>query len=278
MPSWTSSGGSALIYTLRGFLFFGTANAILDRIKADLAGNGGQHGYVLLDFKRVTGIDISALNTFVQVRNHCEAVGSQLFCSGVRTEMMDRIVELGAVSRVDDKPMIFTELDFALEYMEEQVLQARLPGDGKLSVREQLEQILPGTDKIDLLLGAMERVECGAQEVLFSQGEADDGFFILESGSLSAYIEALGSKRRRVKKFGPGSLIGEMSAYTPDRRRTATVVADSHAVLYHMPARRLDQLDQQDSQLAAAIHELIARTLGSRMSYMNRRLLVELES
>ena len=35
---------------------------------------------------------------------------------------------------------------------------------------------------------------------------------------------------KRVKKFRPGALIGEMSAYTPDRKRTATIVADEDSV------------------------------------------------
>ena len=97
----------------------------------------------MLDFKRVTGIDISALNTFVQVRSKCEAAGTALFYSGVRPEMMDKIIELGAVSRIDNKPMLFPELDFALEFMEEQVLHRDPARNGQLSVRQQLEQIMP---------------------------------------------------------------------------------------------------------------------------------------
>ncbi len=233
---------------------------------------------MLLDFKRVTGVDISALNTFVQVRQRVEQRGAKIFYSGVRDEIMDKIVDLNAVSKIDGKPMVFPDLDFALEHLEEQVLSRTLPKGGKLSVREQLEQVLKERGKIDLLLDAMQRVECETHQVLFSQGDPDTGFYILESGSMSAYIEARGGRRQRVKKFGPGSLIGEMSTYTAEHRRSATVVADRDSVLYHLDHDKLEYLDREDSQLAAAIHELIARTLGSRMNYMNRRLLVELES
>ena len=61
-------GGQALVYTLRGFLFFGTANAILDTIRDDSGIRHGNFKLILLDLKRVTGIDISALNTFVQIK------------------------------------------------------------------------------------------------------------------------------------------------------------------------------------------------------------------
>jgi len=270
-------GAATLIYTLRGFLFFGTANAILARIKHDLHRVGQDKGRVLLDFKRVTGIDISALKTFTQLRKACELMGADLYYSGVRDGVEDKIQELEAVSLVDGVPMFFTEMDFALEYMEEQVLSGGQDNNVPRSVREHLQAILPEPEKTEMLLAALRRVECAAGNKLFAQGDSDSGFYILESGSLSAYLHGA-SSRRRVKKFGPGSLIGEMSAYTADHRRTATVEADTDSVLYYLPSTALTGLDAEHAQLPAIIHELIARTLGSRMSYMNRRLLVELES
>jgi hypothetical protein len=43
-----------------------------------------------------------------------------------------------------------------------------------------------------------------------------------------------------------------------------------------MTAEKLSQLDNENFELAASIHELVARTLGSRIAYMNRRLMLEL--
>ncbi len=48
-------GAEALVYTLRGFLFFGTANAILDTIRDDPGIQDGKFMAILLDLKRVTG-------------------------------------------------------------------------------------------------------------------------------------------------------------------------------------------------------------------------------
>ena len=112
---------------------------------------------------------------------------------------------------------------------------------------------------------------------LFLQGDDDNGFYILESGHLSAFIDTPGGHARRVKKFGAGALIGELSTYTALGRRTATVTADEDSVLYHMSSYNLHYLEGANPKLAAAVHELIARTLGSRINYMNRRLLLELE-
>jgi sulfate permease, SulP family len=122
----------------------------------------------------------------------------------------------------------------------------------------------------------MKRVEVGESEILFEQGDDDTGLYMLERGSMTALIGTEHNGFKRVKKFRPGALIGEMSAYTADRKRTATIVADDNSVLYHLSAEKLAMLDIEDLKLAASIHELVARTLGGRITYMNRRLFLEL--
>jgi CRP-like cAMP-binding protein len=136
--------------------------------------------------------------------------------------------------------------------------------------------ILGDEDKADVLVNAMERIECRERETLFHQGDLDSGLYILEEGSLTAFINTPMNGMRRVKKFRPGAVIGEMSAYTPERIRTATIIASEHSVLYHLTSQKLAELDGQDLKLAASIHELVARTLGGRISYMNRRLMLEM--
>jgi len=73
-----------------------------------------------------------------------------------------------------------------------------------------------------------------------------------------------------------GSVIGEMSSYTADHRRTATVIANESSVLYFLSADKISRFDKESAQLASSIHELVARTLGMRITYMNRRLIQEL--
>ena len=67
-----------------------------------------------------------------------------------------------------------------------------------------------------------------------------------------------------------------MSSYTRDRKRTATVIANEPSVLYHLSAKTIAGLEEADHRLVGSVHELVARTLGGRISYMNRRLIQEL--
>jgi len=269
-------GRGSLVYTLRGFLFFGTANHIFQRIKEDLADDDAGHLAVLLDFKRVTGMDISALNTFVQVRQFCEDHGVLLMYSDVPMSSQFQISSLEAVSEDDGSPLFFEDMDYGVEFIENLVLRRFDPLASRMTVRDQLEQILESRDRIDLIMHALQRVECAEGDTLFTQGDQDNGFYILETGALSAFIDQHGAQHR-VKKFGPGSLIGELSMFIPGRCRTATVTADTDSVLYFMSAEVLRAADLRDSRLAAAVNELIARALGMRIDYMNQRLMLELD-
>jgi SulP family sulfate permease len=143
-------------------------------------------------------------------------------------------------------------------------------------ITDYLMELLGDREKVRMLMSAMDRVECGVGQSLFQQGDDDSGLFMLESGSMTALIGTKTNGMRRVKKFNAGSVIGEMSFYTFDRKRTATIVANENAVLYHLPSAKIDNLEEDDSWLISTIHELVARTLGSRISYMNRRLIQEL--
>jgi SulP family sulfate permease len=269
-------GDECLVYSLRGFLFFGTANAVLDLIRDDARVRGGRIKVILLDMKRVTGMDISALNTFVQIRAICERGGVRLVYSGVEEETRESLMMLGAVSVEHGEPLLFPEADYAVEFMEDVLLSIYLAEFESMTIYDHLERIFNDLSKVRILLEHMKRVEVGTSEILFEQGDDDDGLYMLERGSMTALIGTEHNGFKRLKKFRPGALIGEMSAYTTDRKRTATIVADEDSVLYHLSSEKLARLDIDDLRLAASIHELVARTLGGRIAYMNRRLFLEL--
>ena len=48
-------------------------------------------------------------------------------------------------------------------------------------------------------------------------------------------------------------------------------------MLYFLSTEVLDSKDLADSRISGAVHELIARALGTRINYMNQRLMLELD-
>jgi SulP family sulfate permease len=203
--------------------------------------------------------------------------GVKLIYSGVERETKGGLLMLNAVSTEYDEPLIFSEADYAVEYMEDVLLQLYAAESSKLTIHDHLQKIFDDEDKVAVLMDHMTRIEIDGSDILFEQGEPDNGLYMLEHGSMTALIGTEHNGFKRVKKFRPGSVIGEMSAYTPERLRTATLVADEDSVLYHLTSEKIAKLDVENLKLAASIHELVARTLGSRISYMNRRLFLELK-
>ena len=269
-------GSKCLVYNLRGFLFFGTANAVLDTIRDEAKVREGHFKAILLDMKRVTGMDISALNTFVQIKTLCERSDVRLIYSGVEEETRESLLMLGAVTLEHGQPLLFPDADYAVEFMEDLLLAQYQSEAESMTIYDHLNLIFNDLAKVRILIEHMTRVEVNESEILFEQGDDDEGLYMLERGSMTALIGTDHNGFRRVKKFRPGALIGEMSAYTVDRKRTATIVADEDSVLYHLTSEKLARLDVDDLKLAASIHELVARTLGGRITYMNKRLFLEL--
>lgn len=133
-------GGEALGYVLHGCLFFGTANTIRDTIRDSI--ESGSYGAILLDLRRVTGIDVSALNAFAQVKQICDVHGIRLLYACNDEETGDKLVAPGAVSIVDDQPQFFLQADFAIEQMEAVLLDKYANHSRAASVRSQLMDIL----------------------------------------------------------------------------------------------------------------------------------------
>jgi SulP family sulfate permease len=270
------NGTQVIIYSLRGFLFFGTANTILDRIVEKESLRGGQCKAFLLDMSRVTGVDISALVAFTQIMQACEAEDIVLAYSSVPRQIKEKLVSLQAVSLENcergGQPLVFDESDFALEYLENLLLSQSGFDVGYSDIREFIGELVVDDELADRLRHAMQREECPAGKILFSQGDTDSGLYFVERGSLSAFVNLGNGSTTRVRKFKPGSLIGELSAYLQDKRRSATIIADDDSVLYHLSLTNLRSTDGTDHELLSTIHELVAATLAERVSFMNSRL------
>ncbi len=65
--------------------------------------------------------------------------------------------------------------------------------------------------------------------------------------------------------MGPGSIIGELEMYR-GRRRSASAVTESPAVIHRISADSLIHLERQDPDRASAFHRLICRLLAERLT------------
>ena len=103
------------------------------------------------------------------------------------------------------------------------------------------------------LLPHMNRRQLKAGEVLFRKGERAEEVVYVGSGELR--IADTG------RRLGTGELIGEIGLFSPDRKRTQTLVCETDAELYYMTDEMIFQLYYQQPKLGFYLMRLLAERL-----------------
>ena len=120
------------------------------------------------------------------------------------------------------------------------------------------------TLSIDWLLPFMHPRTIRAGETLFKRGDdAGEMFYIAEGQMrLVAYNVLL----------GPGEVVGEIAMFSPTRRRTRTVVAETDARLLSIGESELKQLYYQNPQFGFYLIQLVTRRLVTNMERLEEKV------
>src|ERR1700728_3583871 len=114
------------------------------------------------------------------------------------------------------------------------------------------------------LAGELEPVNVAAGEVIFRQGDAGEGLFLVVSGRLRVSVAADGTEasERMLYDIGRGAIVGEMALLT-DRPRAATVhaVRDSDLLLLRVSSFR-SLLERNPALVTGTIRLLVDRLLA----------------
>jgi SulP family sulfate permease len=259
------------ILELQGFIFFGTANSLFAQIKARLSDpRQAKVSYIILDFCRVSGLDSSAVFSFIKCRQIAQAHDTTL----ILTNLPDRIfgqLEVGGLFKDASGMSVFPDLDRGLEWCEEQLLDSA--GLIKMPVPSTLPDRLVDAgfenEDVSKLIAYLERVEIAEGEYLIHQGDESNDLYLIESGQLSIYLQLENENCLRLQTTGTRTVIGEIGMYL-DTARTASVIADEPSVAYRLSKAALAQMREKAPDLAAAFHEFAAHQLAERLADTTR--------
>jgi SulP family sulfate permease len=90
---WLATGP---VIRVHGFVFFGSANGLLERIRKRVETTPPR--FLLLELGRVTGVDASAVVSFVKVIHLAEANGFELVFAGASDPVLKRLTRGGVVA------------------------------------------------------------------------------------------------------------------------------------------------------------------------------------
>ena len=110
------------------------------------------------------------------------------------------------------------------------------------------------------LAGELEPVDVAAGQVIFRQGDAGDGLFVVVSGRLRVSVAADDGPERVLYDLGRGAIVGEMALVT-DRPRAATVHAVRDSDLLLLRVTSFTSLLERSPALVSGIMRLLVDRL-----------------
>ena len=252
-------GEQVQVLRLNGFVFFGSANGLLERIRKRVEATPLR--FLVMDFRRVSGVDSSAVMAFVKIVHLAEASGFELVFTGVSERVREQLARGGVVAS-EGVVRFEPDLDRGLQRCEEGLLEDAAGDADRVEAQdasgEPLAEMPPG------LLSYLERESLPEGTVLIRQDEPPDDVFVLESGRLSVETVTTAGTRMRLATIRPGVVVGEVAMYT-GVPRTADVVAETPVVVLRLTKASIERMESEDPELAAALHRWLASTLAERL-------------
>lgn len=274
-----AAGDAILIVRLQGFLFFGTADRMRRRIQGQIERPGGTSvRYLLLDFRRVTGLDSSTVISFVRLAQASGRDGYVLMCCGM-SEALRTAMSRAGFAPGSDLPVRFVEnLENGLEWCENDLLATLLPGaagDAAVPVIDLLDTVLGDRAAAERFLPYLDRIAIEGGATLIEQGAPSSDVFFIESGQAGVMLAA-GRAPVRLATVSGGSIVGEIAFYL-GATRSASVVAESALVAWRLSAENLARLETERPDILIRFHRGMAAILADRLSGANRlvRLLAD---
>jgi SulP family sulfate permease len=268
-------GAEIFILRLQGFIFFGTAQKLLDRIKERLNDpeNPRLH-YVILDFRQVVLLDSSAVFSITRMKQLAEAQKIHMVWTNLSPAIIRLMEKGGLVDESDDSFIILPTLDHGLEWCENQILSHQGITDltGVFErIERQLKHAIPDLKDVKRLTNYLERKEVKQGEYLMYQGEQPDEMYFIEAGLVSVQLELPDGQIMRLRSMRGGTTVGEMGMYLGNTR-TASVVADRPSVVHRLSKDASKEMERKDPEVAALLHQWIASLLAERLADNNRTI------
>jgi len=253
-------GERVQILRVHGFVFFGTANGLLERIRKRVEARAPR--FLLIDLRRVSGVDSSAVVAFVKVSHLAQASGFELVFTGA-SDPVRKQLERGGVVDSEGVVRFEPDLDRGLQRCEDVLLETVLEVAASSAVADASSEALAGMPPG--LQTYLERVPLPEGTVLIRQDEPAVDVFVLESGRLSVEMVTPEGTRMRLRTIRPGVVVGEVAMYS-GVPRTADVVAETPSVVLRLSRASIERMEASEPELAAALHRWLARTLAERLS------------
>ncbi|MGD1855704.1 MAG: SulP family inorganic anion transporter [Leptolyngbyaceae cyanobacterium] len=265
-------GAQIYVLELQGFLFFGTANYLLSKIRDRILETTGEPlAYVLIDLRQVSGLDSSAVLTFDKILKLARQHGFALVLTNLSSALHS---ELQRSINLDADCHLFVDIDRGLEWCEQQLLSTvpiTVPDQSDFS--ERLSDLFLTTEQTRRFIPYLTLKTFSAGHYIFRQGERHTGLYFIESGQVSVLLEQSNGYSKRLQTCTSGHLLGEMRFYSKASLSTS-VVTDVESRIYHLSKDSFEHMQRDAPDLVQALQTYIVTVLCDSLLRREQQLQV----
>lgn len=269
-------GAENVVCELEGNLFFGTTDQLLTQLEADLKSKR----FVILDMRRVRGVDFTAVHLLEQMQAELGEHGGELIFSDLPKtlpsgeDLGTYFDEVGLVK--PERPIrIFPQLSDALEAVENQLLaeagHGESPDEAPLELREFDFVAGRKEETLHAFAACVEERYCAAGQAIFRQGETGDELFFVRRGSVRVLLRNDATREFHIATFGRGDFFGDL-AFLDRGQRSADAFAERVTDLFVIPRHAFDEVAKLHPRLAQHFFASMAHAIALRLRYADAEL------
>jgi len=258
----TKKGDRVYILELQGYVFFGTADYLLQQVRDRVEKiKENPLNYILIDFREVEGLDASGVLTFIKLLKIARQQKLTLVYTNLMAKLEAPLRQGGGIDQEEKLCYILPDLDRGLEWCESQLLADACSEEAKkTSLKEQLTDLFLTSEQAERFVEYLTPQTVEAGEVIFEAGADRQCLYFIESGQVSVLLELPDGQTKRLQTHSNGSVLGEMRFYGKPPL-SSLVVADHPSQLYRLDRATFEEIKQIHPDLAYALQEYIVRFL-----------------
>ena len=271
-------GDQGVIFELQGSIFFGTTQQLYTELEAELS----VRNFVIIDFRRVQSVDVTAAHLLRNVRDILQERGATLILSNVRERLpngrnLRQFLEQTGVAGSDNGSVeIFPELDNAIEWVEDRILgedEQAIPEEAPLQLQE-MELFRNYKDEtLQDLESRMEQRSYKAGQPVYARGDAGDELYWVRRGTVRVFAPLGLARTKHIATFGRGEFFGG-NAFLDAHPHNNDAIALTDTELYVLTREQYQIVAEHHRKLAFNLVAAIAQTLSVRLQRANSELAV----
>lgn len=271
-----NKGDQTAIYELQGNLFFGTTDQLFTELESDLKSKK----HIIFDMRRVQFVDFTAAHMLQQIEDQLAAREAKLLFTDLPPNLptgqdLETYFDQVGLVKPSRNVLIFNELDDALEWTEDHILEEEqvLRRDHESPLKLHEIDLLKGTDADTLmaLASCIREKSFAAGEKIFNQGDSGDELFMIRRGAVRIVLPLDGGKTHHLATFARGDFFGDMS-FLDHAARSADAVALTATDVYVLPRTGFDTVADDHPAVGKKVFARLARALAMRLRQTDAEL------